>query len=409
MKRIYHLIISVLIITLLLVLTGCQPIPEKSKVTTTKNTSTTKEPDTTKPQSGENDIDSLLQKMTLKEKVGQLFIIRPESLDSSLTPEQVHDASSNGATSLSTSMKNVLRDYPVGGIVVFGKNILNPTQLRSFIETLQDTSEIPLFISIDEEGGTVARLANHSAFNLTKYESAAAIGESKNTSDAIAMGTTIGTYLQDYGFNMDFAPIADVNTNPDNPIIGNRAFSSDASVAAEMAKAMATGLKQKEIIPVFKHFPGHGDTAEDSHSGIAISNKTQSEMENCEWLPYKSLTSKDCVMVGHIATPKITGNLTPATMSYEIINDILRHQLGFEGVIISDSLAMGAVTDEYDSKEAAVKVFEAGCDILLMPENFTEAFDAIIEDVEDGTISEQRLDESVRRILTLKQGYGLLN
>lgn len=409
MKKIYHLTISVLLIASLLVLTGCQPIPEKPEVTTTKNTSTTKEPETTKTQSDESDIDSLLQEMTLREKVGQLFVIRPESLDSSLTPEQVHDTSSNGATSLSTSMKNLLRDYPVGGIVIFGKNILNPTQLRSFIDTLQDTSEIPLFMSIDEEGGTVARLANHSAFNLTKYESAAAVGESKNTSDAIAMGTTIGTYLQDYGFNMDFAPIADVNTNPDNPIIGNRAFSSDATIAAEMAKAMATGLKQKEIIPVFKHFPGHGDTAEDSHSGIAISNKTQSEMESCEWLPYKSLTTKDCVMVGHIATPEITGNLTPATMSDKIINDILRQQLGFEGVIISDSLAMGAVTDEYDSKEAAVKVFEAGCDILLMPENFTEAFDAIIEAVEDGTISEQRLDESVRRILTLKQEYGLLN
>ncbi len=409
MKRIHILISLILIIVSLGVLVGCQPIPEKSEVTTTKSTSTTKEPETTKTQSEKNDIDSLLQEMTLREKVGQLFIIRPDSLDSSLTPEQVNDSSSNGVTSLSKSMENVLRDYPVGGIIIFGKNIINAKQLTGFVNSLQNTAEIPLFMSIDEEGGTVARLANHSAFDLPKYKSAAAVGASKDSKDALEMGVTIGTYLQDYGFNMNFAPIADVNTNPNNPIIGNRAFSSDAPVAAEMAKAMATGLKQKEIIPVFKHFPGHGDTAEDSHSGIAISNKTQNEMENCEWLPYKSLTSKDCVMVGHIATPEITGDLTPATMSEKIINDILRQQLGFKGVIITDSLSMGAITDEYDSKEAAVKVIEAGCNILLTPENFIEAFDGLLEAVEDGTISEQRIDESVRRILTLKQEYGLLN
>lgn len=409
MKRIHILISLIIIIISLGILVGCQPIPEKPEVTTTKNTSATKEPDTTKTQSNEIDIDSLLREMTLKEKVGQLFIIRPESLDSSLTPEQVHDASSNGATSLSKSMETMLHDYPVGGIIIFGKNLNNEKQIATFTKELQNASEIPLFMSIDEEGGTIARLANHSAFNLPKYESAAAVGANKNSGDALEMGTTIGKYLQEYGFNMDFAPIADVNTNPDNPVIGIRAFSSNATIASEMAKSVAAGLKEQKVIPVFKHFPGHGDTAEDSHSGIAISNKAQSEMENCEWLPYKSLTTKDCVMVGHIATPKITGNLTPATMSGKIINDILRQQLGFEGVIISDSLAMGAVTDEYDSKEAAVKVFEAGCDILLMPENFTEAFDAIIEAVEDGTISEQRLDKSVRRILTLKQEYGLLN
>ena len=356
-----------------------------------------------------DEIESILQHMTIREKVGQLFIIRPDSLDISQTSEQVNDSSADGVSALSEAMADMLKNYPVGGIVMFGKNIVNSEQLANFVESLQNTSDVPLFMAIDEEGGLVARLANHSAFDLPKYASAAAVGESMDSSDALSMGTTIGTYLYEYGFNMNFAPVADVNTNPDNPVIGSRAFSSDAGVAAEMAKAMADGLKQQHIIPVFKHFPGHGDTAEDSHSGIAISYKTKEEMESCEWLPYESLTSDDCVMVGHIATPNISGDLTPATMSYEMIHDILRLQLDFNGVVITDSLAMGAITNEYDSGEVAIKVIEAGCDILLGPENFQEAFEAVVNAVENGTIGEERINESVYRILLLKKEYGLLN
>ncbi len=409
MKRIYHLIISILIITLLPLVTACQPVPDNSEIPTTKTSSTTKEPDTTKTQPEDNGIDSLLKEMTLTEKIGQLFIIRPDALDFSLDAEKINDSSSEGITFVSNTIANNLREYPVGGIVIFGKNLTNEKQITAFTKDLQNASEIPLFMSIDEEGGTIARLANHPAFRLPKYESAAAVGANKNSGDALEMGTTIGKYLHEYGFNMDFAPIADVNTNPDNPVIGIRAFSSNATTASEMAKSVATGLKNQEIIPVFKHFPGHGDTAEDSHSGIAISNKTQSEMENCEWLPYKSLTNKDCVMVGHIATPEITGDLTPATMSDKIVTDILRTRLNFKGVIITDSLSMGAVTEDYTSDEAAIKALKAGCDILLMPNNFKEAFDGLLKAVEDGTISEQRIDESVHRILTLKKEYGLLN
>ena len=357
----------------------------------------------------EDGIDSILQQMTIREKIGQLFIIRADSLDISQTSEQVNDSSEAGVIALSEVMADMIREYPVGGIVMFGKNIVDSEQLTSFVESLQSTSNIPLFMAIDEEGGLVARLANHSAFDLPKYASAAAVGASEDSSDALAMGTAIGAYLDEYGFNMDFAPVADVNTNPTNPVIGSRAFSSNAVVAAEMAKAMAEGLKQQNIIPVFKHFPGHGDTAEDSHSGIAISYKTKDEMASCEWIPYESLTDGDCVMIGHIATPNITGDLTPATMSDEIINDILRQQLGFDGVVITDSLAMGAITNEYNSGQAAIEVIKAGCDILLGPEDFREAFEAVIDAVENGVISEERINESVYRILLLKEKYGLLN
>ncbi len=355
-----------------------------------------------------DDIEALLEQMTVQEKVGQLFIIRPDSLDSSQTPEQVNDSSATGVTELSAAMTDMLKNYPVGGIAMFGKNIVDEEQLITFIASLQNTSCIPLLIAVDEEGGSVARLANHAAFDLPKYESAASVGATGKQSEALSMGNTIGSYLNRYGFNMDFAPVADVNTNPDNTVIGNRAFSSSGKIAAEMVNAMAQGLKEQQIIPVFKHFPGHGDTAEDSHSGLAVNYKTKAEMENCEWLPYESLTAADCVMVGHIATPNITGDFTPATMSSEIVNTILRNRLGFDGVVITDSLEMRAITNEYDAGEAAIKALEAGCDILLGPENFKEAFEAVVNAVESGTISEERIDESVYRILSLKQRYGLL-
>ena len=362
----------------------------------------------TEPSQTEDEIELILQRMTLREKVGQLFIIRPDALDVSQTTEQIEASSADGVTELSSAMVAMLDDYPVGGIVMFGKNISTPGQITEFINNLQNAGNTPLFMAVDEEGGLVARLANNAAFDVRKYKSATAVGESGGTTAAMDMGATIGTYLRRYGFNLDFAPVADVNSNPNNTVIGNRAFSSDANIAANMAKAMAEGLKQQQIIPTFKHFPGHGDTAEDSHNGIAVSYKSKQEMEICEWLPYESLTTRDCVMVGHIATPEITGNLTPASMSYEIVNGILREQLNFDGVVITDSLEMGAITDEYTAAEAAVSAIKAGCDILLCPDNLQETFEAVIEAVENGTISEERINESVYRILLLKQTYGLL-
>lgn len=373
---------------------------ERSGSEETTAASTTEATDTTfgeLPQEVD-EIEVLIEQMTVREKVGQLFIIRPDSLDPSAA----------GVTELSAAMTDMLKNYPAGGIAMFGKNIVDEEQIITFIESLQNTSIIPLLIAVDEEGGSVARLANNDAFDLPKYESAASVGATGKSSEALSMGNTIGSYLNRCGFNMDFAPVADVNTNPDNTVIGNRAFSSNGKIAAEMANAMAQGLKEQQIIPVFKHFPGHGDTTEDSHSELAVNYKTKAEMESCEWLPYESLTAADCVMVGHIAAPNITGDFTPADMSSEIVNTILRDQLGFDGVVITDSLEMGAITNEYNAGEAAIKALEAGCDILLGPENFKEAFEAIVNAVESGTISEERIDESVYRILSLKQRYGLL-
>ncbi len=350
----------------------------------------------------------LLKSMSLREKVGQLFIIRPDALDFTLSSEVINDPHRKGVTCLSDAMLSALQEYPAGGVVMFGKNISSPSQIVEFNKSLIGSLPIPMFLCIDEEGGLVSRLANHPAFNLPKYESAADVGKSENVQDAENMGDTIGQYLHDYGFNMDFAPDADVNTNPDNPIIGTRAFSSNAETAACLVRGMADGLNQNRIIPVFKHFPGHGDTKEDSHLGIAIANKQQSEMEHCEWLPFIQAKRNEGIMVGHIAVPQITGNLTPAAMSHKVVTDILKNHLGFEGLIITDSLSMQAITDTYSASDAAVMAFKAGCDVLLMPNDYREAFDGILDAVDNGTITEDELNQTVLRILECKEANRIL-
>lgn len=420
-KRILRLGISLLLLGTLL-LSGCSAFHEEKPEPSMKEAADSTAKDYGEESGTHSDdaqkssqeeptdlVEVLLAKMTTEEKVAQLFILRPDALDPQLDSAQISDANTEGVTEVSDAMRAQLTEYPVGGLVLFRKNIEDPEQITEFLAELEQVSEVPLFLAVDEEGGAVARLANHSAFDLPKYTNAQAVGSSGDAEQAVEMGSTIGAYLREYGFNMDFAPVADVNTNPDNPIIGTRAFSSDGETAAIMAASMAEGLKQQGIIPTFKHFPGHGDTAEDSHSGLAVSYKSQEEMEQCEWLPYQNLSDKDCVMVGHIAVPEITKDLTPASLSYQIVSVVLRQQLGFDGVVITDSLEMQAVTDTYGSGEAAVTAILSGCDVLLTPYDFQEAFVAVCDAVEDGRISETRLDESVSRILTLKLTYGLIS
>ena len=354
------------------------------------------------------DVEQLLMNMTLEEKVGQLFFVRPDALDPNQTTAQIDDSGAAGVTEMSVTMGNMLVRYPVGGVVLFDKNIRSPQQLTAFIDALQAASKTPLFIAVDEEGGIVTRLAGNPAFELPGYESAAAVGAAGEAA-AEKMGSTIGAYLKRYGFSMDFAPVADVSTNPANPVIRSRAFSSDPEQAALMAGAMAEGLSRQGIIPTFKHFPGHGDTSEDSHLAVAVTNKTRAQLRQCEWIPYKSCDLTGCaVMVGHIAVPEITGDLTPASLSPELVTDCLRGELGFSGLVITDSLAMQAVTRTWTPEEAAVKAVLAGCDVLLMSADLSLGYNGVLDAVRRGVISTERLDESVRRILEYKVLAGLI-
>lgn len=351
---------------------------------------------------------ALLEQMTLRQKVGQLFVVRPDALDPGQSQDQIDDVQGEGVTHVTEEMARTLERIPVGGVVLFGKNLQSPEQLPAFIEELQAAGGGALFMAVDEEGGLVARLANHPAFRLPQYASAADVG-AEGEEAALEMGSTIGGYLKEYGFNLNFAPVADVYTDPRNTVIGTRAFSSHPEEAARLAGAMAKGLRQQGIMPAFKHFPGHGNTAEDSHSGIAVSYGTREEMARGIWLPFLQAQKSDCVMVGHISVPDITGDLTPATLSHTVVTDILRGELGFEGLVITDSLSMGAVTEIWSPGEAAVLALEAGCDLLLMPAGLEEAFDAVLAAVEDGTLTEARIDESVRRILECKAEWGILS
>ena len=337
-------------------------------------------PETTQPP---DPLTLLLSSMTVEEKAGQLFIAAPEQLVPGIGP----------ITAMSGELADALARYPVGGIILFRDNILSPEQLREFTQGLGDSCPVAPFLCVDEEGGIVARLANHPAFDLPRYSSAAAVGASETPRDALEMGRAIGAYLKEYGFHVDFAPVADVNTNPGNPVIGTRAFSSDPETAAAMAAAFARGLRENGIIATFKHFPGHGDTNQDSHSGLAVSNRTPEELRQTEFLPFLAAESGDMVMVGHIALPNVTGDMTPATLSYRVVTEILKEELGFSGLVITDAMNMGAIVQCCSSGEAAVAALTAGCDILLMPENLPEAFDAVISALKDGTMTPEEAAE----------------
>lgn len=345
-------------------------------------------------------VEAKLTTMTLREKVGQLFWVRPETLDFSLNPEK---------KTLTQTMRQNLEQYPVGGIAVFKKNIQDENQLSALIADFQSASKIPMIVAVDEEGGAVARLANHEAFSLPKYTSARDIGKTGDPEQARQMGRTIGGYLRFYGFNLDFAPVADVDSNPANPVIGRRAYSADAQQTAQMVAAAVEGFHEAGMLCTVKHFPGHGDTGQDSHYGTATSYKTWEEMKAMEMLPFEAgiAAGADVVMTAHITTPNATTDGLPASLSYTMITERLRGELGFQGVIVTDSLGMYAIKNHFTPAESAVAALRAGVDVLLMPNNLRAAFDGVVQAVEDGTLSEERLNESVRRILTLKQKAGL--
>lgn len=370
------------------------PVPPPPSTQLSETAEPTVPPETTLPP---DPMDLLIDSLTLEQKIGQLFIVAPEQLLPDTT-----------VTAMSDELAAVLETYPLGGIILFSDNIRDPAQVTALNRALADTCVIPPFLAVDEEGGEVARLAENSAFDLPIYENAAAVGASGNPEDAKAMGQTIGSYLNLYGFNLNFAPVADVNTNPDNPVIGDRAFSSDPLMAAQMAEAFAAGLEEQGICATYKHFPGHGDTAQDSHYGLAVSHRTRQELAFREWIPFRRATSRDLIMTAHVALPQITGDMDPATVSHEIVSGILREDLGFAGLIITDAMNMGAIADNYSSGEAAVAALAAGCDMILIPDDMAEAFEAVLNAVHDGTLSVQWLDETVRRILCFKQAHGIL-
>ncbi len=344
-----------------------------------------------------------IKKMSLREKVGQMFFVRAEALDTTIHWTEYQDLPDYKLQQVNKTMRDVSKDYPIGGMILYAHNIEDEDQLADFIADIRKLNGSPL-LAIDEEGGRVARIANNENFNLNKYESMAAIAESGDPNEAYKAAFYIGSYVKKYGFDIDYAPVADVNTNPENIVIGARAFSDDPETAAEFVVSYLNGLDSAGVVGTLKHFPGHGDVKTDTHLGYAETNKTWEEMLKCEMIPFKAgiEAGAQMIMTAHIAAPKITGDDLPATLSSVILQDKLRGELGFKGIIVTDAMDMGAITTKFGNAEAVIKSIQAGVDVVLCSREFTQVFDAVVKAVEKGDIKETRIDESVKRILELK-------
>lgn len=351
-------------------------------------------------------IDSIMETMSLREKVGQLFFVRPECLDTTIDMQR-EDYVSRKLRAVNEVMREASVRYPVGGVILYAHNISDGTQLTTFVREIRELPGHPV-LCIDEEGGRVARIANNPNFNVRKFNSMAQIGASGDSTKAYECGNAIGSYLKQYGIGINFAPVADVNTNPENIVIGDRAFSSNPNVVAVMVRNYLQGMKDAGVTGCIKHFPGHGDTKNDTHYGYAQTLKTWDEMLTCEMIPFKAGIAWGCqlVMTAHIAAPNVTGSEVPSTMSSLMLQDKLRGELGYTNLIITDAMEMGAITQQYSPEEATIGCLLAGADIVLGPQEFRRSFNAVVAAVESGTISEERLNESVRRILQVKvKGY----
>ena len=354
----------------------------------------------------DDEIEAQLKNMTLKEKIGQMFYVRLESLDTTIHWKTYADLQENPMHDLNKTIRDVNAKYPIGGLILYAWNIKDKPQLAKLISDIRALNGKPL-LCIDEEGGRIARIAKNENFDVEVIGQMADIGKTGDPKNAYHAGNVIGTYLTKYGFDIDFAPVADVNTNPDNIIIGDRAFSDKPEVAAPMVVSYLQGLKDAGVTGCVKHFPGHGDTKTDTHFGYASTQKTWAEMLQCEMVTFKAGIDWGCqlIMTAHIGTPNVTGSDVPATMSSVILQDKLRGELGYQNIIITDGMEMGAITTQYSSEEAAVNSIKAGVDIVLGPKNFVPAFEAVLKAVEEGTITEERINQSVRRILKMKKQH----
>lgn len=345
-------------------------------------------------------VEELLSSLSLEEKVAQLFVVLPEQLIGNVSR----------VTAAGEATREAINNRPVGGIVYLESNLVSPEQTKTMLQNVQqysmDRLNLPMFLCVDEEGGQVTRLAGKAGFDLPVYDNMSVIGSQGDTEQAYQMGESIGQYLYDLGFNTDFAPVADVLTNPNNQVVRYRSFGSDPETVKNMTDAVSRGLASKKILATYKHFPGHGNTAADTHAGYAYSNKTKEELYQCELIPFIQGIEDEVpfIMMGHISLPNIVGDDTPASLSKTIVTDLLIDELGYKGIIITDALNMGAVSQQYSSAQAAVKALNAGVDMLLMPVDFNAAYQGVLAAVQSGEISEERIDESVEKILKTKIG-----
>jgi beta-N-acetylhexosaminidase len=337
--------------------------------------------------------------MTLQEKICQLLFVTPEALTGYGQVTQSGDAT-----------RSALEEYPVGGVVYFASNLVTTEQTAEMLENIQEfarnRSGFGLFLGVDEEGGSVARLAD--SLGTAAFEDMAVYGAAGDTAKAYEIGTTLAGVLKSLGFNVDFAPVADVLTNDENTVVQSRSFGSDPALVSDMVAQEVRGFVEGGVLCAPKHFPGHGSTGGDTHDGYAATDRTLDQLEACDLLPFQAAMEAGApmIMVGHMTLTAIDPD-NPASLSQAVVTGLLRDQLGYDGIVITDALNMGAVANNYTSGEAAVRAIQAGCDMLLCVSDVQSAVDALLQAVADGTISESRIDESVVRILDAKIAYGI--
>lgn len=329
-------------------------------------------------------VERKLKEMTINEKIAQMLIVY-------YTSDTVDE-----------NLINTLNKNAFGGFILMKDNITSYEKTRKFVTDLQENSDIPLIISIDEEGGNVQRLEYLTDVKATDVPSMYYLGKTEDEKLSYQVGKLLAEELKTIGVNVDFAPVIDIYSNPNNKVIGKRSFGNDYNLVSKMANSLANGLEDNGVIAVYKHFPGHGDTETDSHIDLPVINKTKEELYELELKPFESAIKNGAkmIMIGHIALPNITNDNTPASLSKVLITDILKNEMGYDGLVITDALNMGAITNYYSYEEMYTKAVDAGADLLLMPEGSKDAINYIKKN-----ITEERIDESVRKILKFKYTY----
>lgn len=363
---------------------------------------------------GEAGVEEILAGMTLEEKVGQLFVTYAYGADAD-TSDPADVAANQEAYGVDNAAE-LVEKYQLGGVIYFdwAGNTGEPHRMAELSNGLQRAAlergpEIPLLISIDQEGGPVTRIGEPA----TRFPDAATIGAAGDSSYAYEAARFGGRELRAMGINHNYAPVADVNVNPANPVIGERSFGADPELAAEMTAAQVRGYQSEDVAATAKHFPGHGDTDVDSHIGVPVITHTFEEWEELDEPPFAAAVEAgvDSVLTGHLVFPELDESRTPATLSEPIITGLLRDRLGYDGVVVTDALDMEGVRESYGDERVPVLALQAGVDLLLQsPQgHFDLQYNAVLEAVAEGELTEERLDESVRRVLALKQERGLFD
>lgn len=334
-------------------------------------------------------VDARIVEMPLEDKVAGLFVLTPEALTGVGTAVQAGDGT-----------RQALETNPVGGIIYFKKNIQSEEQLKEMLANTAQYARYPLFLAVDEEGGSVSRVG---AVIGPKVDGAGDIGATGDPENAYQAGLAIGASLSGLGFNVDFAPAADL-ANVEGSVMSGRAYAADAATASGFVTSMMRGLEEQNVTACLKHFPGIGSTTQDTHDGRVITERTEEQFWAEELAVFQAGIDNgaNMIMVSHMAAPALTGDNEPSIFSRVLVTDILRNQMGFQGVVITDALNMLAISEYYGADEAAIMAVLAGCDMLLMPEDYGKAYQGVLEAVRNGNIDEERINDSLRRIYRIK-------